>query len=124
MVDGQVGFHRPENVRRMNVEKNNSVVNALNKTKEERHPDLYQEQQDRLKEIQKQKKEHQLLQEKKKRLEDIQRKKEKEERSYDRIMNSANMVSNKGEFCYFICDMVFESFHFFKWMFFNISILF
>lgn len=105
MVDGQVGFHRPENVRRMNVEKNNSIVNALNKTKVERHPDLYKEQQDRLKEIQREKKEHQKMEDKKKRLEEIQKQKEKEERSYDRIMNEGNMISNKGwyscmVFCY------------------------
>lgn len=98
MVDGQVGFHRPENVRRMNVEKNNPIVNALNKTKVERHPDLCKEQQDRLKEIQAQKRQHKRMEDKKKRIEELQRKKEKEERSYDRIMTSDNMRSNKGSF--------------------------
>ncbi len=97
MVDGQVGFYRPENVRRMNVEKNNSIVNALNKTKEERHPDLFQEQQTRLKEIQREKKEKKRIEDKKKRLEEIEKKKEKEKRSYDRIMNADNMTSNRGE---------------------------
>ena len=100
MVDGQIGFHRPENVRRLNVEKNNPIVNALNKTKVERHPDLFKEQQDRMKEIQREKKEKKRMEDKKKRLEEIQREKEKEERSYDRIMNSENMVSNKGQFRY------------------------
>ncbi len=101
MVDGQVGFHRPENVRRMLIEKNNPIVNALNKTKVERHPDLFQEQQDRLKEIQQEKKQRQRMEDKKKRLEDLERKKEKEERSYDRIMNSDNMISNKGELLFY-----------------------
>ena len=96
MVDGQVGFHRPENVRRMEVQKNNSIVNALNKTKVERHPDLYKEQQERLAEIQAQKKQKRRMEEKRKRLEDLQKKKEKEEKSYDRIMTSDKMMSNSG----------------------------
>jgi len=57
MVDGQVGFHRPENVRRLQVEKNNPIWKALEKTKVERNgEDLAQLQQDRLREIQQQKK--------------------------------------------------------------------
>jgi hypothetical protein len=96
MVDGQVGFHRPENVRRMNVEKNNSIVNALNKTKKERHPDLFQEQQDRMKEIIAEKKQKKRMDDKKKRAEELQRKQEKEAKSYDRIMGSEQMKSNKG----------------------------
>jgi hypothetical protein len=96
MVDGQVGFHRPDNVRRMSVEKNNSIVNALNKTKTEQYPDLYKEQQDRLREIHNEKKEHQRLEDKRKKLEELQRRKEMEERSYDRIMKESNMTSNKG----------------------------
>lgn len=96
MVDGQVGFHRPDNVRRMSVEKNNSIVNALNKTKTEKYPDLYKEQQDRLREIHNEKKEHQRLEDKRKKLEELQRRKEMEERSYDRIMKESNMTSNKG----------------------------
>lgn len=101
MVDGQVGFHRPDNVRRMSVEKNNPIVNALNKTKVEKHPNLYKEQQDRLREIQNEKKEHQRREEKQRKIEELQRKKEKEERSYDRIMKEDNMISNKGP--YFFC---------------------
>lgn len=92
MVDGQVGYHRPENVRRTKVEKNNSIVNQLNKTKQERHPDLAKEQQDRLNEIQAEIKEKRRADEKAKRLEEIERKREKEEKSYDRIMT--HMTSN------------------------------
>ena len=98
MVDGQVGFHRPDNVRRMSVEKNNPIVNALNKTKVEKHPNLYKEQQDRLREIQNEKKEHQRREEKQRKIEELQRKKEKKERSYDRIMKEDNMISNKGPY--------------------------
>ena len=95
MVDGQVGFHRPENVRRLKVEKDNTITNAINKTKVERHPDLYKEQQDRQKEIIRQKKEKNRQEEKARKLQELQRKKEKEERSYGRIMTDDNMTSNK-----------------------------
>ncbi len=98
MVDGQVGFHRPENVRRMSVEKNNSIVNKINKTKVEKHPDLYQQQQQRLKEIQREKKEKRRLEEKQKKQEEQERRRQKEERSYDRIMDTGDMVSNAGKF--------------------------
>lgn len=64
MVDGQVGFHRPENVRRTEIAKNNPIVKTLNKTKVERHPDLYAEQQARLVEIQRETKEERRRQEK------------------------------------------------------------
>mmetsp|Transcript_16388 Transcript_16388/g.24040 ORF Transcript_16388/g.24040 Transcript_16388/m.24040 type:complete len:218 (-) Transcript_16388:135-788(-) len=94
MADGQVGFHRPDNVRRMSVEKNNSLVNQMNKTKIERHPDLYQEQQDRFKEIQREKKEMRKQEEKKKKLDEFERKQEREAKSYDRIMDYGDMTSN------------------------------
>lgn len=47
MVAGQVSYHNAGNVRRMLVEKNNAIVNRLNKTKVERYPNLEEEQQDR-----------------------------------------------------------------------------
>ena len=94
MVDGQVGYHRPDNVRRVKVDKNNSIVNQLNKTKQERHPDLAKEQQDRLYEIQAELKAKRRAEDKARRLEELERKKEKEERSYDRIMTDNNMMSN------------------------------
>lgn len=78
----------------MKVEKNNSIVTKINKTKEEKYPDLYKMQQDRLREIQQQKKAFMKAEEKKKKMDEIQRKKEIEERSYDRIFQSANMTSN------------------------------
>ncbi|EJK48885.1 hypothetical protein THAOC_32279 [Thalassiosira oceanica] len=69
MVDGQVGYHRPNNVRRRQTEKNNPVVRQLEKTKKELFPDLAQEQAARMREIQ-------------------------EERSYERIMTQDKMTSN------------------------------
>jgi ribosomal protein L15 len=94
MVDGQVGYHRPENVRRVKVDKNNSIVNQLNKTKQERHPDLAKEQQNRLNEIQAELKAKRREEDKAKRLEELERQRVKEERSYDRIMTNDNMMSN------------------------------
>mmetsp|Transcript_3219 Transcript_3219/g.7093 ORF Transcript_3219/g.7093 Transcript_3219/m.7093 type:complete len:215 (-) Transcript_3219:190-834(-) len=94
MVDGQVGFHRPDNVRRTNIEKNNPIVNQLNKTKEEKHPNLAKQQQDRMKEIQTELKEKRKADDKAKRLEELERARIKEERSYDRIMGEHNMTSN------------------------------
>ena len=89
-----MGFHRPDNVRRMEIEKHNSLVRQIEKTKEERNPDLYQEQQQRMKEIQLEKKAQQKKELKEKQLAAEQAKREKEERSYDRIMTEDNMTSN------------------------------
>lgn len=96
MVDGAVGYHRPENVRRINVEKNNSIVNQINKTKTEEHPNLAQLQQDRLREIQQEKKQQRKLEEKQKRLAEIEEKQRQEELSYDRIMKQENMTNVAG----------------------------
>mmetsp|Transcript_30531 Transcript_30531/g.37279 ORF Transcript_30531/g.37279 Transcript_30531/m.37279 type:complete len:215 (-) Transcript_30531:172-816(-) len=94
MVDGQVGFHRPENIRRLQVEKDNAIVNALNKTKVEKHPDLAAEQQQRLQQIQAEKKAKRRAEDKQKRIEDAEKRRLQEESSYDRIMTSDNMTRN------------------------------
>mmetsp|Transcript_12118 Transcript_12118/g.15861 ORF Transcript_12118/g.15861 Transcript_12118/m.15861 type:complete len:219 (+) Transcript_12118:131-787(+) len=99
MVEGQVSYHRPENVKRISVEKNNTIVRALEKTKEELHPDFAAEQARRLRQIQQEQKaeykksaeakkasKQQVMQEKEARL---------EARSYDRIMNEDQMTSTK-----------------------------
>ena len=52
MKDGAVGFHRQENVRRIKVEKNKALVNALEKTKiEDLNPDLRRVQREREEEL-------------------------------------------------------------------------
>jgi len=54
MATGQVGFKDNKKVKRVYVEKReNVIVNRLNKTKVEKHPDLSQEKQDRKKELSK-----------------------------------------------------------------------
>jgi hypothetical protein len=96
MVDGQIGFHRPDNVKRTCVEKNNPIVKQIEKTKSEIYPNprLAEEQQHRLKEITQEKKKTFKEQLKKDREVATQLKKEKEERSYDRIMKDDAMVKN------------------------------
>jgi len=94
MVDGQIGFHRPDNVKRVQVEKNNPIVNKMNKSKVERHPDLYQIQQDREREMQMEKKEARRQLEKEKKSEQLKNRQEKEEKSYDRIFTTDEMKSN------------------------------
>lgn len=94
MVDGQVGFFRPDNVRRISIEKHNTIVRQIDKTKEERDPDLFQEQQDRLREIQLQRKEEIKLAAKEKQRAKQDAIKAKEARSYDTIMRTKNMTKN------------------------------
>eukprot|EP00543_Licmophora_paradoxa_P001446 CAMPEP_0202458894 /NCGR_PEP_ID=MMETSP1360-20130828/28661_1 /ASSEMBLY_ACC=CAM_ASM_000848 /TAXON_ID=515479 /ORGANISM="Licmophora paradoxa, Strain CCMP2313" /LENGTH=214 /DNA_ID=CAMNT_0049079651 /DNA_START=138 /DNA_END=782 /DNA_ORIENTATION=- len=93
MVAGQVSYHRPQNVRRMQVEKDNSIVNTLNKTKEELYPDLWQQQQDRQKEIIAEKKEARRQEEKRRKQMEKEARKLKEERSYDRVMLEEKMTN-------------------------------
>lgn len=93
MVDGQVGFHRPDNVRRCKVEKNNPIVKQIEKTREERHPNLYEEQQARLRKIQQQKKDHFKQLQKDKQMKKLEAEREKELRSYDRLFVSDNMTA-------------------------------
>lgn len=98
MVDGQVGFYRPDNVRRVSVEKNNAIVKILEKSKREIYPhrNLAKEQQDRLEEIQRLSKEQRRSEEKQKRIAIMEAKMEQEERSYDRIMTAEKMTSNQN----------------------------
>lgn len=94
MVDGQIGFHRPQNVKQIrNVEKNNTILRQIEKTKEEKYPDLAQLQQEREREIQRQKKNEYKRLAKEKELKKLELQQEKELRSYDRIMNEENMTS-------------------------------
>ncbi|CAJ1966172.1 unnamed protein product [Cylindrotheca closterium] len=92
MVEGQVTYHRPENVRRVKIEKNVPIVKQLERTRKELFPDLEKEQERREKEIQRQKKNEykKLASEKKKQQAEAQR--DKELRSYDRLYDEAYMT--------------------------------
>jgi hypothetical protein len=95
MADGAVSYHRPDNVRRFQVHKDNAIVKQIEKTREERaNPDLYKEQQDRLREIQLEKKQEQKQRDKEARLKAAEERREREERSYDRIMDPSQMKSS------------------------------
>ena len=95
MVEGQVSYHRPDNVKRISVEKNNPIVRALEKTKQELYPDLAAEQAQRQREIQLQQKAEYKRLAKEKELAKRKAMEEKEARSYDRIMHEENMTSTK-----------------------------
>ncbi|XP_074635162.1 coiled-coil domain-containing protein 25-like isoform X2 [Acropora palmata] len=96
MEIGQVGFHNSKEVHIMKVEKRiNEIVNRLNKTKEEKFPNLRdeREERDRLeREDGKQKLREQKQREKE---EEKRRKEEAALRSYDSLMDSSKMVSNQ-----------------------------
>lgn len=93
MVDGAVSYHRPDNVRRFSVEKNNPIVKLIEKTRQERYPNLAQEQQDRLREIQLQQKQAQKQLVKEQQMKRLQEQRDKEEKSYDRVFTPDKMVS-------------------------------
>ncbi|XP_038056835.1 coiled-coil domain-containing protein 25-like [Patiria miniata] len=92
---GQVGFHKQREVLSVKVEKrSNEIVNRLNKTKEERMPDLQAEREERdrvereaAKKVTREKKE-------KEKEEARQREKDAEIRNYSSLMTASNMRSN------------------------------
>ncbi|KAI8055503.1 hypothetical protein BDF22DRAFT_677477 [Syncephalis plumigaleata] len=95
MAVGQVSFHNPKQVRRMNVEKRlNEIVNRLNKTKEEKYPDLADEKRQR----DKQKRRAQREQEIKQRQEEEKLKEEgrkaKEQQNYSDLFDYSSMTTN------------------------------
>lgn len=94
MEVGQIGFHNKANVKRLKVVKDSSIVNRINKTKEERHPNLEALQEERAAEFRaaaKEERRAQLQAEK-------GAKREREEtaklRSYSSLMKVDKMVSN------------------------------
>ena len=98
MVDGQVGFHRPDNVRRLKVEKHNSLVRQIEKSKTERNDiDLYESQQKRLQEIQRQKKNEFLRLKKQKEQQKLLAQQQKHERSYDRLYEDPTQLTSNTE---------------------------
>ncbi|XP_016324750.1 coiled-coil domain-containing protein 25-like isoform X4 [Sinocyclocheilus anshuiensis] len=94
---GQIGFHRQKEVKIVAVEKKiNEIINRLEKTKEERYPDLAAEKESRDREERSEKK-TQLQEQKKKEKEEMKKKKETEElRNYSSLMKSDNMTTNEG----------------------------
>ncbi|TPX72344.1 hypothetical protein SpCBS45565_g00414 [Spizellomyces sp. 'palustris'] len=96
METGQVTFHRNNMVKRIHVkERENAIVNRLNKTKMEKYPDLAEDKIERdresrseLREVEKRKRQSELKQQEQKR-------KEAELRSYSTVFKDERMKSNK-----------------------------
>ncbi|EDO37379.1 predicted protein [Nematostella vectensis] len=96
MEVGQVGFYNDKQVRLIPVVKRrNEAVNRLNKTKEERFPDLRQEREQRDREEREEEKKSQREKRQKEKEEEKRRKEEAALRSYDTLMSADNMRSNK-----------------------------
>ncbi|XP_040568681.1 coiled-coil domain-containing protein 25 [Lepeophtheirus salmonis] len=96
MEVGQVGFYKDKEVRKVRVErKENAIVNRLNKTKVEKVVDFQEARANRDREEREDKKRIYKEMEEEKKKEELRRQAEAEERSYDRLMQEENMVSNK-----------------------------
>ncbi|XP_055491790.1 coiled-coil domain-containing protein 25 isoform X2 [Leucoraja erinacea] len=93
---GQIGFHRQKEVKVIAVEtKINEILNRLEKTKNERFPDLAAEKESRDRDEQNERK-AQVQEMKRKEKEEIKRRKEMDDlRSYSTLMKSENMSSNQ-----------------------------
>lgn len=95
MEVGQVGFFKEKEVRKIKVNKRiNEIINRLNKTKREEHPNFREEREKRdIKEREDKKK---LLREQKEQEKELEkkRKEEAELRSYTTLMKSENMTLN------------------------------
>ncbi|KAJ6626125.1 Coiled-coil domain-containing protein 25 [Pseudolycoriella hygida] len=95
---GQVSFHREKDVMKIRVEKRiNEIVNRLNKTKTEEHPDFRLEREKRdaaeradQKKIMRERKEQEKVSQK-------QKMEEAELRSYASLMSSDKMTSNRDD---------------------------
>ena len=95
MVDGAVSFHRPQNVRRIaHIEKNNSIVNILNKTKrEESSHDWFDRRQEHDREMLKIQKARRIEEMKEKKEQEAEKQRIKDELSYDRVLSGG--ITNK-----------------------------
>ncbi|KAM8954096.1 coiled-coil domain-containing protein 25 [Pelodytes ibericus] len=93
---GQIGFHRQKDVKSIMVEKKvNEILNRLEKTKDERYPDLAAEKESQEREERNEKK-AQIQEVKKKEKEEMKKKKEQDElRNYTSLMQSEKMSSNQ-----------------------------
>lgn len=93
---GQIGFHKQKEVKLVAVERKvNEIVNRLEKTKEERFPDLAAEKESRDREERNEKK-AQLQELKRKEREEQKKKKEMDDlKNYTTLMKAENMKTNE-----------------------------
>ncbi|KAI1855147.1 hypothetical protein JX265_006711 [Neoarthrinium moseri] len=100
MAVGQVSFKDPRKVKRVLVpQRENPIVNRLNKTKVEKHPDLQAEREDRQKELRR--KDQAAVQARKKEEARIAKeraeKKWQKDHAYDEIFTEENMASMSNQ---------------------------
>lgn len=95
MVVGQVGFHSDKAVKKVRVEKRiNEIVNRLNKTKVEKHPDLREEREERDQVEAQERRRAAKKREEEEKLLEKQRKEQAALRSYDSLMDPSKMATN------------------------------
>ncbi|EEB14061.1 coiled-coil domain-containing protein, putative [Pediculus humanus corporis] len=95
---GEVFFFKDKEVRRIRVpERINEIVNRLNKTKKEGHPDFRSEREQRDREERELRKKLLRKQKEKEKEEEARKKKEAELRSYSTLFKPENMTSNQGD---------------------------
>ncbi|KAK0674718.1 hypothetical protein QBC41DRAFT_309410 [Cercophora samala] len=100
MAVGQVSFKDQKKVKRILIpQRENPIVNRLNKTKVEKHPDLRQEKEDRLKELRK--RDHNAFMARKKEeariAKERQEKKYQKDHAYDDIFTEENMAQSSNQ---------------------------
>ena len=92
---GQIGFHNEKNVRTIDVKKDAILLKKLNRTKEQRTPDLKAEKEDMERETRAKEKAEMREKRKRDKVETERRKKEEEVRSYKSLMKTEHMKSNE-----------------------------
>ncbi|KAK4228472.1 hypothetical protein QBC38DRAFT_474932 [Podospora fimiseda] len=100
MAVGQVSFKDQRKVKKILIaQRENPIVNRLNKTKVEKYPDLRQEKEDRLKELRK--KDQAALQARKKEeariAKERQEKKWQKDHAYDEIFTEENLAASSNQ---------------------------
>ncbi|KAK4162280.1 hypothetical protein QBC43DRAFT_322181 [Cladorrhinum sp. PSN259] len=100
MAVGQVSFKDPRKVKKILIaQRENPIVNRLNKTKVEKQPDLRQEKEDRLKELRK--RDQAAVQARKKEeakvMKERQEKKWQKDHAYDDIFTDENLAGSSNQ---------------------------
>ncbi|KAM7208672.1 coiled-coil domain containing protein [Naviculisporaceae sp. PSN 640] len=100
MAVGQVSFKDNKKVRRLVIpQRENAIVNRLNKTKVEKFPDLRQEKEDRLKELRKKDQAAMLARRKEEAriAKERQEKKWQKDHAYDELFAEENMAASSNQ---------------------------
>ncbi|CAM9202750.1 unnamed protein product, partial [Choristocarpus tenellus] len=94
---GQVGYKDESKVSKVQVEKCNAIVNALNRTKVEEYPDLAALQEERAKEHRREQKALRKIQEAEEKKARKEKEEEKKLRSYDTLFEESKMSTNTDQ---------------------------